>query len=124
MATRAKAINDYIANHPRDVQKLLKSIRLAVRKAEPKAEESISYGIPTLKLDGKPLIYFAAHKEHVGIYPMTGGVREKFAKELAKYDGSKGTVRFPLDEPLPLAFITRVVKFRAKEIRAKAARKR
>jgi uncharacterized protein YdhG (YjbR/CyaY superfamily) len=124
MATRAKPVDAYIAKHPREVQKLLKAIRLAVRKVAPDAEESISYGIPTFKLAGKPLIYFAAHKEHIGMYPMTGAVREKFEKELAKYDGSKGTVRFPLDAPLPLAFITRVVRFRAKEIQAKSGKRR
>lgn len=111
-------VDSYIARYPRDVQKLLKAIRLTIRKAAPEAVESVSYGIATFKLDGRPLIYFGAHRKHIGMYPMTGGVKEKFKKELAAFDGSTGTVRFPLDEPLPLALIGRIVRFRIKENRA------
>ena len=113
-----KPIDAYIARYPRDVQKLLKAIRLTIRKVAPDAVESVSYGIPTFKLDGRPLIYFGAHKRHIGMYPMTGGVKEKFKKDLAAFDGSTGTVRFPLDEPLPLALISRIVRLRIKENRA------
>ena len=110
-----QTIDSYIAERPRDVQKVLKAIRLAIRKAAPEAVESISYGIPTFKLDGRPLIYFAAHKAHIGLYPMTGGIKEKFKKELAKYEQSKGTVRIPFGEAVPLALISRIVRFKMKE---------
>ena len=116
-------IDDYIAGFPRDVQTILRKIRTTISKAAPKAEESISYRIPTFKLNG-PLIYFAAFKSHIGMYPMTGGVREKFKKELAGYEGGKGTVRFPLDEPIPYPLISRIVKFKAAENVKKAKAKK
>jgi uncharacterized protein YdhG (YjbR/CyaY superfamily) len=109
-----KTIDQYIAGFPKDVQTILEKIRMTIRKVAPKAEESISYGIPTFKLNG-PLIYFAGHKAHIGMYPMTGAVREKFKKELSGYEGGKGTVRFPLDEPIPYGLITRIVRFKVKE---------
>ena len=109
----AKEVDKYIAGFPRDVQQILKKIRATIWKAAPKAEESISYGIPTYKLNGRPLIYFAGHKSHVGLYPMAGAIRQKFKKELSGYEGGKGTIRLPLDEPIPYALIGRLVKFRA-----------
>jgi uncharacterized protein YdhG (YjbR/CyaY superfamily) len=114
-------IDDYIAGFPKDVQKILREIRTTIRKAAPRAEESISYRIPTYKLDG-PLVYFAAFKSHIGMYPMTGATRTKFEKELSKYEGGKGTVRFPLDRPIPHALIGRIVKFKVKENAEKAKR--
>ena len=122
-AKRPRPIDVYIAAQPAAVRPLLKSIRAAIRKVAPKAEESVSYGIPTFKSEGRPLIYFASHKTHIGIYPMTGGVKEKFEKELGGYEQSTGTVRFPLDEPIPLALIAKIVRFRLNEIRQAAARK-
>ena len=116
-------IDDYIAGFPRAVQKILETIRTTIRKAAPNAEESISYGIPTFKQNG-PLIYFAAFKSHIGLYPMTGGVKEKFQKELSGYEGGKGTVRLPLDEPIPYALIGRIVKFKIKEKQEKEKGKR
>lgn len=113
--TTPKGIDKYIAGFPRDVQAILKKIRTTIRKAAPRAEESISYGIPTFKLNGRPLIYFAGHKAHIGLYPMTGAIRTKFKKELSGYEGGKGTVRLPLDEPIPYALIGRIVKFKVKE---------
>ena len=113
---KAATIDEYIAGYSPDVRQILKKIRATIRKAAPKADESISYGIPTYKLNG-PLIYFAAYKSHIGIYPMTGTTREKFKKELSKYEGGEGTARFPLDEPIPYALITRIVKFRMKEVK-------
>lgn len=112
-------IDDYIAGFPKDVQTILRAMRRTVRKAAPRAEESISYRIPTFKLEG-PLVYFAAFKSHIGMYPMTGATRKKFEQELSKYEGGKGTVRFPLDRPIPHGLIGRIVKFKAKENAEKA----
>ena len=107
---------EYIERFPPDVQKILKRIRSIVRKAAPKAEEKISYGIPAYKLD-KTVVYFAAFKTHVSLYPMTAPVKTKFKKELSGYKGGKGTVQFPLDEPIPYALIERLVKFKFRPAR-------
>jgi uncharacterized protein YdhG (YjbR/CyaY superfamily) len=112
--TAPKNIDDYIARFAPVVQKLLEKIRLTIRKAAPAAEETISYQIPTFTLNGKYLIYFAAYKKHIGLYPAPRGV-EKFKRELSAYEGGKGTVRFPFDKPVPLGLINRIVKFRVKE---------
>jgi uncharacterized protein YdhG (YjbR/CyaY superfamily) len=113
---RYDTVNAYIAAFPKEVQSILKKIRATIRKAAPGADESISYGIPTYKLNS-PLVYFAAHKQHIGMYPVTNAIREKFAKDLSKYEGGKGTVRFPLDEPIPYPLITRIVKFMVQQKR-------
>ena len=113
--TAPRNVDEYIASFPPDIQEILEEIRTTIRKAAPAAEESISYRIPTLKLNG-PLIYYAAHKAHIGLYPMTAGVKERFKKELSTLEGSKGTVRFPLDKPIPYTLISRIVKFRIKGI--------
>lgn len=105
-------VDDYIGGFPKETQKALKLIRATVRKAAPKAEETISYAIPAYKLDGKALIYFAGYKNHVSVYPAPRGHAE-FREELAKYKGGKGTVQFPLDKPIPTDLITRIVQFRA-----------
>ena len=104
-------VDDYIAGFPKNVREILRKIRKTIRAAAPDAEESISYRIPTYKLNG-PLIYFAAFKKHIGLYPVTAPVKAKFKKELAGYKGGKGTVQFPLDEPIPYALIARIVKFK------------
>ena len=109
-----KNIDAYIAGFPNDVQEILEKIRKTIRKAAPDAEETISYLIPAFTLKGKYLVYFAAYKKHIGLYPAPRG-SEKFKKELSRYEGGKGTVRFPLDKPIPLALITRIVKFRIKQ---------
>lgn len=111
--TPPRNIDAYIAGFPDDMQSILKKIRLTIRKAAPEAEEKISYQIPSFTLHGG-LIYFAAFKKHIGLYPAPRGA-EKFKKELAAYEGGKGTVRFPLDKPIPYGLITRIVKFRANE---------
>jgi uncharacterized protein YdhG (YjbR/CyaY superfamily) len=95
---------------------------MTVRKAVPDAEEKISYQIPTFTLKGKYLVYFAAYKNHIGLYPAPRGV-EKFKKELSAYEGGKGTVRFPLDKPIPFGLIERIVKFRVKENQERAKAK-
>ena len=112
---KPKDIDEYIKDFPTETQKLLKQIRATIRKASPKAVEMISYGIPAFKLNEKSLIYFAGFKNHIGLYPAPRG-KEEFKKELSAYKGGKGTVQFPLDKPMPLNLITRIVKFKANEI--------
>ena len=107
-------IDAYIATFPDDIQVKLAKIRGVIAKAAPGAEQSISYGIPAFKLNG-PLLYFAAFKAHIGLYPITASAKAAFRKELAGYAQSKGTIRFPLDEPVPYALIGRIAKFRVKE---------
>jgi uncharacterized protein YdhG (YjbR/CyaY superfamily) len=109
-----KDIAEYIAGFPDDVQIILQKIRKTIQKAAPKAEENISYRIPAFKLNGRYLIYFAAYKKHVGLYPAPRG-SEEFKDELSGYPGGKGTVRFPFDKPIPYGLVNRIVKFRAKE---------
>ncbi len=122
--TAPKTIDEYIAGFPPDVQKLLQQIRKTIRKAAPDAEETIAYRMPTFTLKGN-LVYFAGFKEHIGFYPVPTGI-EAFKKELSVYKQGKGSVQFPIDEPLPLNLITRIVKFRVKENleRAKAKEKK
>lgn len=109
----AKNIDEYIAGFPNDVQKILKKIRATIKKAAPAAEEKISYQMPTFFLNGN-LVHFAAFKNHIGFYPVPTGI-EKFKKELSIYKGGKGSVQFPLDQPIPYGLISRIVKFRVKE---------
>ena len=115
-------IDEYIAGFPPNVRRLLRQVRATIRKAAPKAEEKISYQIPTFFLHGN-LVHFGAFKEHIGFYPAPMGLKE-FEKELSKYAGSKGSVRFPLDQPMPLGLITRIVKFRVKKNLERAAGKK
>jgi len=118
-----KDIDEYIAGFPKDVQKLLTRVRATIRKAAPRAKEGISYKIPTFYQDGGYLIYFAGYKNHISVYPAPRGV-DKFKKELAGYEGGKGTVKFPLDKPIPFDLITRIVKFRLQQNSEKAKPKR
>jgi uncharacterized protein YdhG (YjbR/CyaY superfamily) len=117
-------IDEYIAGFPADVQKILRRIRTTIRKAAPKAEETISYQIPTFRLNGN-LVHFAAFKSHVSVYPAPRA-SEEFKEALSAYEGGKGTVRFPLNEPIPFDLISRIVKFRVKKNleSAKAKRKK
>jgi len=119
---RAKDIDAYIASAPKEAQAKLKELRAAIKKAAPGAEETISYEMPSLKLNGKGLVAFAAWKTHIGMYPTPSGP-EDFEKELLPYKGAKYTLRFPLEEPLPLSLIAKIVKFRIKENLEKAAAK-
>ena len=111
--TPTKTIDTYIANSPKDIQPILEKVRATIRKAAPKAEEIINYGIPTFTLEGN-LVHFAGFKNHIGLYPTPSGI-EKFKKELSLYKGAKGSVQFPLDKPIPYALIGKIVKFRVKE---------
>ena len=122
--TAPNVIDAYIAKSPKDTQAILEKIRATIRKAAPNAEEIINYGIPTFTLKGN-LVHFAAFKNHIGFYPTPSGI-EKFKKELSIYEGAKGSVKFPLDKPIPYALIEKIVKFRVKENleRAEAKKKK
>lgn len=114
-------IDEYIAGFPKDIQRMLEEIRAAIRKAAPEAEETIKYAIPTFTLKGN-LVSFAAFKNHIGFYPAPRGI-EPFKKELSAYGGAKSTVQFPIGNPLPLALISKMVKFRVKKNLEKAGTK-
>jgi uncharacterized protein YdhG (YjbR/CyaY superfamily) len=116
-----KDIDDYIDRFQKEVQQLLSQMRRTIHKAAPKATETISYGMPAFALNGM-LVWFAAHKGHIGFYPKASAMAA-FKKELSGYKNSKGAVQFPFDEPLPLALITRMVKFRIRENLAKKKEK-
>jgi uncharacterized protein YdhG (YjbR/CyaY superfamily) len=122
-AAAPKSIDEYIAGFPRDVQTRLKRVRETVTRAAPAAEEKISYGIPALMLQGQ-LVYFAAFRKHIGVYPRPKVVDKDLAQKLSRYVAGKGTFQFPLDEPLPVGLIARVVKLRVKENLARAAAKK
>ena len=114
-------IDEYIADFPRDVQLLLEKVRAAIRKAAPNATEAISYQMPTFKQEGN-LIHFAGYNHHIGLYPGSRPI-EAFKDELTKYETSKGTVRLPLDKPIPVGLISKITKFCVKRNREKAAAK-
>lgn len=114
----AADIDEYISQQPDNVQALLKQMRNTIKRAAPKAEEVISYQMPAYKFHGM-LVYFAAFKNHIGFYPTAAGIAE-FKKELSSYKGAKGSVQFPLDQPLPLKLITLITKFRAAQNLEKA----
>lgn len=111
-------IDEYIADFPKDIQKLLEQVRAAIRKTAPEAEETIKYGLPTFTLNGN-LVHFGAFKNHIGFYPAPSGI-EAFKKELSVYEGAKGSIKFPIDSPLPLALISKIVRFRVKKNLEKA----
>ena len=116
-----RTIDEYIAGFPSDVQEILQKIRMTIHEAAPDATEKISYQMPTFYLNGN-LVHFAAFNEHIGFYPVPSGI-EKFKKELSVYKQGKGSVQFPLDQPIPYGLITKIVKFRVKENRAKGKMK-
>lgn len=117
-----KNIDAYIANYPEEIQVILEKLRATVRKAAPEALETISYQMPTFTLQGN-LVHFAACKNHIGFYPAPTGITA-FQKELAAYKGAKGSVKFPLDKPLPFDLVTKIVEFRVQENLAKAKAKK
>jgi len=106
-------IDNYISIFPAAIQEVLELIRETIRKAAPEAKEVISYSMPALK-QNRVLVYFAAYTNHIGFYPTASGI-EMFKEEFSAYKWSKGAVQFPLDKPLPLDLITRIVEFRVKE---------
>lgn len=119
--TELKTIDDYIAGFRPDVQVILQKIRRTIRTAAPGAQETIKYGMPTFTLNGN-LVYFAAFKKHIGFYRAPTGVAA-FEKELSGYRQGRGSVQFPLSQPIPYGLITKIVKFRIKENLARAAAK-
>ncbi|HET6822829.1 MAG TPA: DUF1801 domain-containing protein [Anaerolineales bacterium] len=106
-------IDEYINAFPEDVQKILNQLRQTIKDAAPEAEETINYQMPTFTLNGN-LVHFAAFKNHIGFYPTPAGI-EAFREELAPYKGAKGSVQFPIDQPLPLPLIRKIVEHRVKE---------
>ena len=114
--TDVKSVDAYIAAQPAAAQGVLEQVRSAIRKAVPNAEESIAYKIPTYKLRGDPVIYFAGWKQHYSLYPATRQVVATFRDELAAYEVKKGTIRLPLSQPVPVKLIERIAKFRAEEV--------
>ncbi len=114
MKTQSSTIDEYIQNFPKDVQGILEKMRQTIRKAAPGAVEAISYQMPTFKLNGKNLVHFAAFQKHIGFYPIPSGI-EAFKKELSPYKQGKGSVQFPLDEPIPYDLVEKIVKYRVKE---------
>lgn len=108
-----ETIDEYIASFPEHTQKLLQQMRTIIKKAAPKTEEVISYGMPAYRLH-TVLVYFAGYKNHIGFYPTSSGIR-LFKDQFAEYKNSKGAVQFPLDKPLPVKLIKEITAFRAKE---------
>jgi uncharacterized protein YdhG (YjbR/CyaY superfamily) len=117
--TTPQSVDAYIAQFPKSTREILSGIRDVIKQAAPEAEESISYGMPTYKLYTKPLVYFAGYEKHIGFYATPAG-HAAFEKELSKYKQGKGSVQFPIDQPMPLKLITKMVKVRAKEEAEKA----
>ena len=111
--TKIETIDEYINSFPINVQNILEKLRKIIKESAPEAEETISYGMPTFKLNGN-LVHFAAHKNHIGFYP-TSSCIEAFQKELAQYKSAKGSVQFPTDKPIPYGLIKKIVIFRVKE---------
>jgi uncharacterized protein YdhG (YjbR/CyaY superfamily) len=119
-----KSVDEYIASQPEAVQRVLKRVRSTIRKAMPGAEELISYKIPSYKLHGGPVLYFAGWKQHYSLYPATDRVVAAFKDDLEPYEVSKGTIRFPFSQPVPVRLIERIAKFRAKEVAEREKAKR
>jgi uncharacterized protein YdhG (YjbR/CyaY superfamily) len=120
--SNAGNIDAYIDGFPPDVQEILQRVRATIKRAAPQAEEAISYQMPTFRLEGN-LVHFAAFKSHIGLYPTPSGT-ERFREELSSYETGKGSIRFPLDKPIPYSLIARIVKFRVKENQERAEARR
>ena len=121
--TSFKSIDDYIGRQPPDTQAVLERVRSAIRKGVPGAEEAISYQIPTFKLAGGYVVYFAGWRAHYSLYPASGRLVAAFKRDLAPYEVNKGTIRFPLAGPVPVRLIERIARFLAKEAGARARAK-
>ena len=120
--TVPQTIDEYSAGFPEQVQKILQKVRMTIKKAAPEAQETIKYRMPTFTLHGN-LVHFAGFKNHIGFYPVPTGI-EAFKKELAVYKQGKGSIQFPLNQPIPYDLISKIVIFRAKENLAKSSAKR
>jgi uncharacterized protein YdhG (YjbR/CyaY superfamily) len=114
MKTDFKTVDEYISTFPKELQLILEKVRATIRNKAPEAIESISYGMPAYKTNGKPLVYFAGYKNHIGFYATPTGQTE-FANELSNYKQGKGSVQFPIDKPIPYYLIELIVIFRVKE---------
>ena len=119
--TTPKSIDEYIAGFPPEIQQILEQIRATIKAAAPDAQEAISYAMPTFKLHGN-LVHFAAFKNHIGFYPTPSGT-ERFQQQISAYKAAKGSIQFPLDQPIPYDLISEIVRFRAQENMAAAAAK-
>ena len=119
--TKFKTVDEYLNQFTGGALRALKQMRATIKKAAPQAEEVISYNMPAFKLNGV-LVFYAAYKEHIGFYPTPSGIAA-FKKELSAYEGAKGSVQFPLNEPLPLELITKIVRYRVKENLGKPGKK-
>jgi uncharacterized protein YdhG (YjbR/CyaY superfamily) len=115
-------IDEYIAGFPSHVQEILKEVRSTIKKAAPDAEEAIKYQIPTFVLNGN-LLHIAAFKNHIGFYPTPSGI-EAFKQELSQYNSAKGSVQFPIDKPMPLSLIDKIVRFRVEQAKTKSMAKK
>ena len=116
-STPKAQVASYIAALPPDARKAMKQVRAAIRAAAPRAEEAFSYRIPGFRIDGKPLVWYAAFKNHYSVYPIGAAIRRSLAKDVEGYETSKGTIRFPLEERVPLSLIKKLVKARIAEAR-------
>ena len=120
-ATKYKTVQEYLSAQPAPVKAMLQQMRSTIKEAAPEAEEVISYNMPAFKLNGM-LVWYAAFKNHIGFYPRPSGL-EAFKKEIAIYKSTKGAVQFPMDQPLPLPLVTKIVKYRVKENKEEAVTK-
>ena len=123
MKSKINSIDEYIDTFPEDMQTILKQVRKTIKAAAPKAGEKMSYGIPTFTLNGKYLIYFAGWKHHISIYPIPTG-DDAFHQEIAPYIAGKGTLKFPIDKPMPLKLITKIVKLKVAENSSRTDKKK
>ncbi len=112
---KSAEVTAFIAKYPPNVRKILEAVRKTIRSAAPGAEEGMGYGVPAYKVNGKPLVYFAAFKKHLGFYPAGSSAFKKFKDELGGYEQAKGTIRFMLDKEIPYGLIKKIVKFRSEE---------
>jgi uncharacterized protein YdhG (YjbR/CyaY superfamily) len=123
MKSKIHSIDEYIDTFPEHIQTILQQVRRTIKAAAPEAGEKISYGIPTFTLNGKYLIYFAGWKHHISIYPIPTG-SDEFNQEIAQYVSGKGTLKFPIDKPVPLKLITKIVKLKVAENSARTDKKK
>lgn len=116
--TRYESIDQYIARFPANIQSILEELRRTIQETAPTAQEAIAYGIPTFRFKGN-LVHFAAYQNHIGFYPGGPSAIVAFSKELSNYEQSKGTIRFPINDPIPIELVKKIVKFRVKENESK-----